>query len=183
MSAIIFDLDGTIWDSTPCFAQVLSSETGIPAAQLSEELKSKSIVALIERAKISRTRFVEHVRSLKILQPYPGVQSTLSQLGNRATPLGVFTSLPGKLAEPLLAELELTRYFGAIFHAGNCPSRKPHPRGIRQALRSWACRRPELYFMLVIETSIPSRQKTHRYPSLGRRMVTNRMSPVMFQYE
>jgi phosphoglycolate phosphatase-like HAD superfamily hydrolase len=45
-------------------------------------------------------------------------------------PLGIVTSLPGRIFEPLLESLDLTKHFKTVIHPGNCRQLKPNPAPI-----------------------------------------------------
>jgi phosphoglycolate phosphatase len=134
--AVVFDLDGTVWDSYPWYGQVLEDEAGVPRDQVVAELfHGASIVRLITQHGVSRSRFVRRaVSSIDSPPLYPGIRHTLSALQGRRIPLAVFTSLPGSIAEPKLNATGLRDCFSAVVHAGNCRVRKPPPKGIFQAL-------------------------------------------------
>jgi HAD superfamily hydrolase (TIGR01509 family) len=130
--AIIFDLDGTIWDSEPWFARLLGAQGGPGASEYERLLRSgTSIVKLIAR----RAAFVRiATASISSLNLYPEIRKVLALLSEKNVGLGVFTSLPGWIVEPILSGLGIDSHFRAVIHAGNCRQRKPHPMGIFNAL-------------------------------------------------
>jgi len=134
--ALVFDLDGTVWDSYPWYAQILEDEARVPKTQTIGELShGASVVRLINEHGVTRSRFVRRaVSSIDALSLYPGIREVLSTLRARRVPLAVFTSLPGSIAEPTLNATGLRAYFSQVVHAGNCYVRKPRPAGILQAL-------------------------------------------------
>ena len=130
--AIIFDLDGTIWDSEPWFARLLGAQGGPGASEYERLLRSgTSIVKLIAR----RAAFVRiATASISSLNLYPEIRKVLALLSEKNVGLGVFTSLPGWIVEPIVSGLGIDSHFKAVIHAGNCHQRKPHPMGIFNAI-------------------------------------------------
>lgn len=135
--AVIFDLDGTLWDSYPFYARLLDLDVGVPPEQTTTQLiHGTSIVSLIGRYAVSRSRFkrlaMDAARDLAL---YPGVPEVLSQLKAQGSRLAVLTNLPGEMiALPLLHAKGLLRFFNKVVHAGNCRGRKPRPDGLYLAL-------------------------------------------------
>lgn len=136
--AVLFDLDGTLWNSHPWYAGLLEAETGVAKDWVIAELASgESIVALMRQCGANRKGVVRRAeQEIAKLPLYPSAIRVLEELRERGVPLGIFTSLPGTIAEPLLHAKRLYALFGAIVHAGNCPARKPSPRGVIQALQA-----------------------------------------------
>lgn len=134
--ALIFDLDGTIWDSANWFARALAIETGQPPAPIEQHLRDRgNIVAELSRAGIGRGPFLRRaIDRLGAPDVYPDAATTLDQLRGSGEPLGVVTSLPGSIALPMLIACGLAETFGSVVHAGRCRTPKPHPRGIRLAM-------------------------------------------------
>lgn len=136
-TALLFDLDGTVWDSFPWYADLLARASGRGAATFNAKLRGGvSIVTLSQQCGISNGRFIAQCEaSMNSLQLYPGVRTTLVQLAARGIPTAAVTSLPGRIAEPLLVGLHLAEFFRIIVHAGNCASRKPRPGPLLAALQ------------------------------------------------
>jgi HAD superfamily hydrolase (TIGR01549 family) len=134
--AILFDLDGTVWKSFPWYGRMLQRD-GATAAEVVEQLRAgRSIIRIHTKCGISASRFRRLCSStVRDLELYPEVRTTLKELRRRGTQLGVATSLPGWLVEMLLNEHGLTGFFGSVIHAGNCRSYKPNPAPILAALR------------------------------------------------
>jgi phosphoglycolate phosphatase len=59
----------------------------------------------------------------------------LEELTARGVPTAAVTSLPGRIAEPLLGGLQLAAFFRDVVHASNCASRKPRPGPLLAALQ------------------------------------------------
>ncbi len=130
--ALLFDLDGTVWDSYPWYAKLMATSGAISEAAVIERLRAgKSVVALLDRYAVTPARFQKYCRELQL---FPGVRETLEELAGRATPMGAVTSLPGRLVLPMLDGIGLAGRFSAVIHAGNCRFRKPHPAPLLAAL-------------------------------------------------
>ncbi len=144
--AIVFDLDGTLVDTAPDLAAAMNavlSEAGRPALPLDtvRHLVGRGARTLIGRG-FSVTgapaapekldgyvnSFLAHYReNIASSRPYPNVPETLTALVSEAS-LGVCTSKPQEFADMLLAELNLTRFFGSVHGAGRTPYVKPDPK-------------------------------------------------------
>ncbi len=130
--ALLFDLDGTVWDSYPWYARVLAAEDLMSESAAIRELRSgRSIVSLAKSCGLRLSRLKRYQEMLPL---YPGVREALDELARRATPRAVVTNLPGRLVLPILEGLGLDHHFAAVIHAGNCHFRKPHPGPLNAAL-------------------------------------------------
>jgi HAD superfamily hydrolase (TIGR01509 family) len=136
-TAILFDLDGTVWDSFPWYASLLARASGRDTDSLHAELRrGASIVTIARNCKITNGRFTTLCQSsIEMLQLYPGVRDTLEQLNALRIPTAAVTSLPGRIVEPLLGGLRLTALFHNVVHANNCALRKPNPEPLLTSLR------------------------------------------------
>ncbi len=136
--ALIFDLDGTIWDSAVWFAAALCDGNQTNKDYLQAEfMQGANIVSLINKSNLTRKMFLR--RAFEINGPPPlfeGMEQVLRDIKQRGTPLAIATSLPGTLALPMLKFVELDDTFLKIVHAGICRSPKPNPTSINVALRS-----------------------------------------------
>jgi len=66
---------------------------------------------------------------------YPGCIEALERLKAIGCAMAVCTNKPQRLAEPLLAELGIARYFGAVVGADTLKVRKPAPEPLIEAIR------------------------------------------------
>jgi phosphoglycolate phosphatase len=150
-TALLFDLDGTIWDSYPCFVAALHGPLGLTAGRTLEILREGSnAVALARECGLSNSRFSRLCRiAIAEIRLYPNVQETLEDLRRQGRPLGVVTNLPGWLIEPILIDLELVRFFDSTVYA----ARKPGPGGINRALWSLSLRADKNIFYVGDMTS------------------------------
>lgn len=136
-SAILFDLDGTIWESYSWYAKILTREVGGSVSHRIQQLRDgHSVVSMCAACGLSNSRFQTLcISSAGELPLYPEVSHCLEDLNRRGDQMGVVTSLPGRLAEPLLHKLGLADIFRVVIHAGNCRYRKPSPEPLLLALR------------------------------------------------
>ena len=134
--AIIFDLDGTLWDSASWFAPVLGGGDKKAIALERERLVAGgNIIGRLRELNISRTRLLsEAQRRSGAPRLFPGMRNALESLRSRGTPIAVATSLPGSLALPMLQFCNLDAFFTIVVHAGVCRSPKPNPASILKAL-------------------------------------------------
>ena len=125
-AAILFDLDGTIWDSVPWYAAVLSGGEAARMAELEQRLlRGSSVITLGGQRGFTKGALVRECRRrIGELELFPGVRDTLAVLGARAVPMGVVTSLSGDLAMAMIDGAGLSHRFQAVIHPGNCRSGK-----------------------------------------------------------
>lgn len=152
--ALVFDLDGTLVDTAPdilaALNAVLAAEGHPPVTRADlGHLVGHGVPTMLAAA-FSRTgrslpearmavlvdAFVAHYRAhlADESRPFPGVVATLKRLGAEGARLGVLTNKPQELAEPLLASLDLARFFAAIHGAGRFSYVKPDARVFHHVL-------------------------------------------------
>lgn len=139
--AVIFDLDGTLVDSSRDLA--VSTNAALRAIGLPErpEAEIRGFVGegarrLIEQAVAPRLDLYElahaawqehyamHLLDHTVL--YPGMASLLDRLDGK---LAVHTNKPGAFARQILDGLGLTGRFKVVLGGGDGPARKPDPAG------------------------------------------------------
>jgi HAD superfamily hydrolase (TIGR01509 family) len=134
-NALIFDLDGTIWDSADWFATALSQGDSTAAdAARAQLIGGGNIIRALGEAGISRAQLLSEAGRSGPPPLFPGMREALEKLARRGVPMAVATSLPGTLATPMLASANLGAVFSVVVHAGTCRTPKPHPRSIHMAL-------------------------------------------------
>lgn len=133
--ALIFDLDGTIWDSAIWFATALGGDdAGIVATTRADLVAGGNIVGILRRAGVARGRLLSEATRRGGAPPlFAGMRDVIVALAERGTRLGVASSLPGSIAEPMLGSTGLTEMFDVVVHAGLCRTAKPHPRSLLMA--------------------------------------------------
>ena len=149
---ILFDLDGTLADTAPDlhyaieqlqlslgltptpFAQVrpavshgsqaiLEATLGLTPQDPDFTPLQRRFLALYEANIAHRTRL------------FPGMQTLLGELEQRAVPWGVVTNKPARLTEPLMEQLGLARRAVCLVSGDTTPHPKPHPEPILHACR------------------------------------------------
>ena len=134
--ALIFDLDGTVWDSAGWFAEGIADGDHTRAVSLRTDLiNGANIINALERAGISRQRMLK--TAFDRIGPPPlfeGIPEALLAIQARGTSIAVATSLPGSIALPMLEAVGLTEVFEHVVHAGVCRVPKPNPASINKAL-------------------------------------------------
>jgi phosphoglycolate phosphatase len=141
---VVFDLDGTLVDSTLDLTSALNAalaEVAPGAAPLSpgvvRALIGNGAKVLVEKslreAGLSLPPesvlpvFLERYRGclLDTTRLYPGVRAGLASLGDRT--LGVLSNKPGDLCRTILEGLGVAGLFARIAGGGDLPGRKPDP--------------------------------------------------------
>ncbi len=135
--AILLDLDGTVWDSYPLYAELLAGGRTGTADEVLERLRlGENVFRLVKEAGISSATFKARcVDAAHRLIVFGGVHDTLASLGDSGVKLGVVTSLPGSLALPMLEAQGFPQLLKFTIHAGNCRARKPQPGPLLAACR------------------------------------------------
>lgn len=148
---VVFDLDGTLVDSSRDLATALNAALvrlapGTP--RLSDE-RVRSFIGsgarkLIERSLLASSlelpveellpAFLEAYRGclLDTTRLYPGVEEALEALAPRA--LAVLTNKPGDLSRAILEGLGVAGRFLRVYGGGDLPERKPDPVGLLRLL-------------------------------------------------
>lgn len=131
-TALLFDLDGTIWDSFPCYGAALCAALRSTRDAVVARLRSgENAVRLAQRAGLSDLRFTNLCRrAIAELRVYPGVLETLKEVHAEGIPLGVVTNIPQRLILPMLSHVGLDEYFASVI----CAAGKPSANGIFRAL-------------------------------------------------
>ena len=131
-TSFLFDLDGTIWDSYPCYGAALSAALNCTQDKVISRLRAgENVVTLAGIAGLSNQRFTQLCRAVVgDLKLYPDVIETLDELAERELPLGVVTNMPQRLVTPLLSDLGIDNYFGSVV----CAARKPSGSGVIRAM-------------------------------------------------
>jgi phosphoglycolate phosphatase len=133
--ALVFDLDGTVWDSRPWLARAISGGAVDAERQALASLRDNAPAArLLHAAGVTTARFRTICDEASDLSLYPGVRETLSALQDEGTALGVVTNLPGWIASPMLDCVGLGEFFGSVIAFSRTRPSKPHPAPIQASL-------------------------------------------------
>lgn len=148
---VVFDLDGTLIDSSRDLAAAVNVALGrlAPDApplplEVVRSFVGDGARVLIERslAHAGASARLEEIlplflecyreRLLETTCLYPGVRETLDRLGGRA--LAVLTNKPGDLSRTILEGLGVAGRFVRIYGGGDLPVKKPDPAGLQRLM-------------------------------------------------
>jgi phosphoglycolate phosphatase len=159
ISAVLFDLDGTLFDTASDIARALNRALGeygwapLPVGDVAR-MVGRGSPMLIERAAAARgqtlsaadqaamlERFFHHYGELEErnesdAQPYPGVVETLRRLHEANLRLAVVTNKHRRFASALLDRLNLMQWVGVVVGGDTCERRKPDPQPLLFACES-----------------------------------------------
>src|SRR4051812_44037011 len=134
--AVVFDLDGTVWDSRPWYAWLLVGEDdGLQRRALAQLADGTSIAIMLRAAGITKAQFRTRCAEPGGCAIYPGVHESLQRLVDRGTQVAAATNLPGWIASPMLEGLGLGDLTGSLAHWGTTRRHKPRPDPLIAALR------------------------------------------------
>ncbi len=146
--ALIFDLDGTLVDTAPdllgALNAVLVREGRRPVTRADlRHLVGHGAHTMVREALAITGGPLDEARSARLVndsvayyrdhiaddsRPFPGVEETLARFRDTGARLGVLTNKPEELTGPLLAALDLRRYFSVVHGAGRFSYSKPDAR-------------------------------------------------------
>ena len=147
MSAVFFDLDGTLFDTKADLAATVNhtrrdlglaewaedlvvAHVGQGARYLLEHAIPEARVSYEELWGIFRSHYAEHCTER--VQPYPGVRRTLDELAARGWLMGVNTNKPNFAVKIILEKFGFAPYFGsAVVAGGDGIPLKPDAQSIR----------------------------------------------------
>lgn len=153
-TAVVFDLDGTLADTTPDIAaalnrtlerrgldplseKVVHSLTGYGAGELVRRAFAAAGEPLDDEGVAEQTRrYLEAYAERPVEQSvvYGDAEETLAALAARGAVLGVCTNKDTALAWTVLRGLGLAEHLRAVVGADAVPRRKPHPGHLRAVL-------------------------------------------------
>ena len=148
---VVFDLDGTLVDSSRDLADAVNAllaELGAPALSraLVTSMVGEGAAVLVKRALTAAgldpdtphalERFLEHydARLLDSTRPYPEMLDTLNRLQPRHR-LAVLTNKPGRPTAEILKGLEIDSLFSDVIGGDSGHGRKPDPAGLLDLVR------------------------------------------------
>jgi phosphoglycolate phosphatase len=151
VNCVLFDLDGTLFDTASDIASALNRVLGefalepLPVTEVARMIGRGSPV-LVERALAARglswgeaqraamaQRFLHHYGELEengeaVAQPYPAVGETLERLHGAGLPIAVVTNKVWRFANALLHRLDYMRFINVVVGGDTCERRKPDPQ-------------------------------------------------------
>jgi phosphoglycolate phosphatase len=148
MTALIFDLDGTLADTAPDLlgaTNAVLAAAGRPPMDMSSlrhmvGFGARSLILQAMEAsgapvteadlpplvEIFLAHYRDHIADSTRL--FPGVARTLAELKDQGMRLGILTNKPQALTDLLMPRLGLDGLFSVIYGAGRKPYTKPDPR-------------------------------------------------------
>jgi phosphoglycolate phosphatase-like HAD superfamily hydrolase len=131
--AVLFDLDGTLWDSWPWYAQILEAhDAGTIVDQLALIKGGEPAARLLRDAGIT-AREIRIACATKPPPLYEGVAKSLFELRAAGVRLGAVTNLPKWLYEPMLEAHRETISLQTVVGWGQA-RRKPYPDPLELAI-------------------------------------------------
>ena len=156
MTAIVFDLDGTLIDSAPdlhaAANRLLKAEgqAGLDLALVKSFIGNGVPVLVAKLAKAAgldqsaaslsalTARFVTdyNAHSSDLTMLYPGVLDALSEMHNLGVQLGICTNKPEVATRTILSAFHLDEFFEVVVGGDTFPVRKPDPKPLVAAFGS-----------------------------------------------
>ena len=134
-AAMIFDLDGTLWDSWGFYAEIISMAGGDRSGTINFLKEGVPIAKLLREVGISGSSFRGMARQARgHLHLYAGVRDVLHVKKDSGIPMGIVTSLPRWIAAPMLEVTDLSPFFDTVVDWGRCRVPKPSAEPILLAL-------------------------------------------------
>ena len=150
---IIFDLDGTLIDSSDDIAWVSNrtllymghEEMDIEAIKEAIGWGVKTLLGRLmpgevpERISHAREKFLEYYWEHLVVKtfPYPGVTETLEYFKGLNKKMAIVTNKPIKFTERILDELALREFFVMVLGGDSLANRKPHPEPVEKVISTF----------------------------------------------
>ncbi|WP_026608747.1 HAD family hydrolase [Methylocaldum szegediense] len=152
VSAVLFDLDGTLLDTAPDLvfaANAALAEADIPPRSVDElkpcisggiavmlrcALNEDDKSALFQRV-LQRTLELYQVHVADRTRFFDGVELVLDELERRGIPWGIVTNKMSRFTDPLLAKLNLADRTDCIISGDTTAEKKPRPLPLLEASR------------------------------------------------
>jgi HAD superfamily hydrolase (TIGR01509 family) len=144
VSAIVFDLDGTLLDSVDAHVESwikAFEKHGIKGISKDELYKLIGLPGQVIVERIGGVYAIENYRSISeikdamfiklinrgIVKIYPDAEDTLIELRDRGYKLGLSTSTPRYMLEKISSLVKIEKYFDAVVAGDEVEKGKPHP--------------------------------------------------------
>ena len=160
MTAVIFDLDGTLADTSgdllaaanACFRDMGAGDVlGPDDAGVALRGGRRMLTVGLERLGRYDDATVDRYYPVLLeaygaaialhTRMYPGAMDAVEALKSAGFSVGICTNKPEGLARQLLTELDVIDAFGSLVGADTLPVRKPDPAPLFEARSGWAARR------------------------------------------
>lgn len=149
---LVFDLDGTLIDSTQDLAQSVNAtrmDAGLPALSTAtvasyvgdgaEMLIRRALGCRASDAQVARglAYFLQYYRDhmLDHTVLYPGVREALATWSAAGLAMAVLTNKPERFSRDLVAGLGLGEVFARVYGGNSLRTKKPEPHGLRRIMR------------------------------------------------
>lgn len=149
---IIFDLDGTLIDSSEDLAISMNATRehfGLPPIDpgLIYSYVGNGAAILVQRAmggQVSEERLADALKfflqfyrahALEHTKLYPGIREAIVQLSEAKQKLAVLTNKPVRISSDIVAALGLTQHFFRVYGGDSFPAKKPDPVGVRALIQ------------------------------------------------
>jgi phosphoglycolate phosphatase len=164
MDLLVFDLDGTLVNSTLDLANSVNATRehmgleALPVPTVASYV-GNGVPVLIRKAMgpeasdetidVAQTFFMTWYRDhiLDNTLPYPGVIEGLGQAQRAGHRMAVLTNKPERFSKALLAGLGMDKYFFRIYGGNTFPEKKPSPFGLRKLMEETGTK-PENTWMI-----------------------------------
>ena len=149
IAALIFDFDGTIVDSMPVHFLSWKATFAAFGASFSEtffydhagfslidvvKAYNREMGTRLSPSEVVAQKDANHLVYLDRTRPIPVVVSLIERYHGRL-PMAVATGNSRRLTEPLMAKLNLARFFDAVVFGEDVKNSKPHPDCFLEAAR------------------------------------------------
>ena len=148
---LVFDLDGTLIDSTldlalsvnatrasaglgPLDVETISSYVGNGAEMLVRRALGPQASKAAVRSGLAYFLHYYYVHMLDNTRLYDGVHEALSDWRCRGLPMAVLTNKPERFSRDLIAGLGLGGWFAPIYGGNSFATKKPDPYGLRRIM-------------------------------------------------
>jgi|688.fasta_scaffold128835_3 HAD superfamily hydrolase (TIGR01549 family) len=172
---LVFDLDGTIFASTPFYFAILEKVFAKNGLQLSEA--EKALAAGLSARKFLSTKlsadatsealeFMNQQSTIDIehIQMFEGLSCLLTTLLNRGKRLAAWTSRDHGSATLLLRKHQLDKYFDVIVTGDCVENHKPDPEGLQRIAGHFACSVSDLVMIGDHDVDIAAAQSAGALP-------------------
>lgn len=151
ITAVLFDLDGTLLDSAP---DLIGSLNHLRASLGFESMPSEELRHFVSRGAVGlikagmppcdddtlaswRQAFVDHYQENSFIQtrPFDGIEELLADLANRGIPWGVVTNKSEALSLPILEKAGWLSVASAVVCGDTVPALKPDPKPVLAACK------------------------------------------------
>lgn len=145
---LLFDLDGTLVDTTELIRQSFRHAAGkvMPEVPPDEVLMANVGQPLMKQMRLldaahaqelyDTYREFNHARHDEFIQPYPGITEMLAELKKRDCRMGIVTSKSRDTTDMAFDVIPIEKYFDTVVTADMTENHKPDPHPLQLAMRN-----------------------------------------------